>query len=251
MTRKRLGDLLREEAGEPLTPVSSPPPAPASRSRRRKPAASPAAQQNEIAAPAPAPAPSAHDLPVVDPATTIAQLETALAQSHRHEQELISQQQDLQQQLAACQARAQSLQSDLTEMRSQLQEQQTLVTQLQTEHHQIQALQSQLEEARQVILQLSAPPAIESPPPPKPLRAPEPTPQRPPIAVALMTARQEAIQAATRGTHTEELNAEASKTSPAKPYRFERLGWTPLSNHLIQPKPYEAKLSDADLGWVD
>jgi chemotaxis protein histidine kinase CheA len=44
---------------------------------------------------------------------------------------------------------------------------------------------------------------------------------------------------------------QAPAEQAARPYRFERIGWKPLANYLIQPEPHSTKLSDAEMGWVD
>jgi chromosome segregation ATPase len=224
MVRKRLGDLIREEAGKGLTPEAgkeeaskkaevskevkvNPPPA-KSQSAHRTPAkttSQPAAAPKATAAKKPA-APTIAQLTAL-----LAAAQQALSDSQQHEEEL-------KQQLAIAYQREQSLGQQLANWETKLAEQQAISHRLQADLNQTEKLQTELAEAKQVILKLSAQQAIPA--------AAKPSPPKP---------ASEAI---------------AAKTKP-EVYKFERIGWTPLSPHLIEPINSPNKQNDIDLGWVD
>jgi hypothetical protein len=227
--RKRLGDLLREEAGKPLPPESTPSPTPpptATTTRRtRKPVAAEAIAPPE--SPSTKPTDQTHD---PDPLQALSQkLAHSLERQVALEAELVSSrqhQEELSQQLANTRQREQSLSQQLTEWQTKLEQQQTLTHKLQADLQQNQQLKQELAAAKTVILELSA------------------------------------IKAGTESTPVAKLSdlkssevkpAAIELAPPAQPqvYKFERIGWTPLAPHLIQSHLPPSKLSDADLGWVD
>jgi uncharacterized protein YbcI len=223
MVRKRLGDLIREEAGKGLKPeagktdtskkpevskevkANSPPAKsqPASRTPAKT-TSQPAAAPKATAAKKPA-APTIAQL-----TASLAAAQQALSDSQQHEEEL-------KQQLAIAYQREQSLGQQLANWETKLAEQQAIAHRLQADLNQTEKLQAELAEAKQMILKLSAQP---------------PTPVKPP---ANKPAASEAI---------------AANTKP-EVYKFERIGWTPLSPHLIEPTNSPSKQNDIDLGWVD
>jgi predicted ribosome quality control (RQC) complex YloA/Tae2 family protein len=224
MARKRLGDLIREEAAKGLTPETNPTspkpeaspapnPKPAAAKTARRSAAKPTATAPTAAAPETTTAkPPAPD-PVVDQLkTSLEKAEQALSLSQQHQEEL-------KQQLAVSRQREQSLSQQLADWETKLAEQQAIAHRLQADLNQTEKLQTELKEAKQMILKLSAQP---------------PAPVQPPA------------------TKSSEAIATKPKSEP-KPevYKFERIGWTPLSPHLIEPKDSPSKLNDIDLGWVD
>jgi hypothetical protein len=126
------------------------------------------------------------------------------------------------------------LQAQITALQAQLANQQTQLQELNQAQALSRQLESELAVAKQTILQLSsqnqAAPAPAAKPPAKTVT---PAPSRQPLD--LQPAPAPAL----------------AQASTQQPYRFERIGWKPLSNHLIQPEAPSTKLSDADLGWVD
>ncbi len=226
MVRKRLGDLIREEAGKGLSPETNPASQKPEVSPEPKPnppaAKSSSARRSATKPTAAAPKTTASKQPAADP--TVAQLKTSLAKaeqalslSQQHEEEL-------KQQLAVSRQREQSLSQQLTDWESKLEQQQAIAHRLQADLNQTEKLQTELAEAKQVILKLSAQQA--SAPATKPATAKSAVPK------------------------TETSEAIAAKPKP-EVYKFERIGWTPLSPHLIEPSNSPSKLSDIDLGWVD
>jgi DNA repair exonuclease SbcCD ATPase subunit len=175
--------------------------------------------------------------------SALSQLQTDLAtaqqQAIRLEQELVTTRQGevaLKQELLATRASEQALKSELSEIQAQLKAQQTELQKLQKQQQQTQSLKDELAAAKKMILQLSAQNTVKNPG------------VQDPGATKLQTAPPPAE--ATKPA----LSAELAKPKPepaAQAYRFERIGWKPLSNHLIQPEPHSTKLTDSDIGWVD
>jgi chromosome segregation ATPase len=235
MVRKRLGDLIREEAGKALTPEAgkaaaskkaavskevevkefkvNPPPAPTSKSQtaRRTPAKAVETTKATAAPKAAAAKKPAADPKVAELTASLAAAQKALSFSQQHEEEL-------KQQLAIARQREQSLGQQLTNWETKLAEQQAIAHRLQADLNQTEKLQTELAEAKQVILKLSAQQATSTTAKPSPPKS-----------------SSEAI---------------AAKPKP-EVYKFERIGWTPLSPHLIEPTNSPNKSNDIDLGWVD
>jgi TolA-binding protein len=126
------------------------------------------------------------------------------------------------------------LQAQITALQAQLANQQTQLQELNQAQTLSRQLESELAVAKQTILQLSSQNQAAPTTPAKPVTpAPAATPNRQPLDL-----QPAPIPSPAQG-------------STSQPYRFERIGWKPLANHLIQPEAPSTKLSDADLGWVD
>jgi hypothetical protein len=130
------------------------------------------------------------------------------------------------------------LQDQITALQAQLASQQTQLQELNQAQALSRQLESELAVAKQTILQLSSQNQAAPAPPAK-------TPVKPPAKPVTPAPNRQPLDLQPAPTPA------PVQASTQQPYRFERIGWKPLSNHLIQPEAPSTKLSDADLGWVD
>jgi hypothetical protein len=253
MTRKRLGDLLREEAGKPT-------PEPAPKTSTRKPAAAktatakangsqPAPEDGEVVPPVTAAAPaSTEPEPVVTQPVPEAKPETPAPDTQ--------------------------LQTQLAELQAQLQAQAAHLHDLEVAQKRSQTLETELAAAKKTILQLTdinqslatqpanqpstpttKPSASQASNPPK-SQSQKTQPASTPAASAPTQPKQLVEHPALHLRPLQPPTESSATSSPApvnptaQAYRFERIGWKPLSNHLLTTEQPH-KLSDEDLGWVD
>ena len=260
MVKKRLSDLLREEAqksGEAAPEQSE--------NQQTEGTIAPAAEKaNEPAKAAPESEPPEAAQPVEPEASPeepshqrkssptkveleglVAELKAALAASRQTTQ----QQED-------------ALNQQITTLQASLQNQQSLIEQLQTEVQQAQSLKKELEEAKQMILQLSqanakptpAAPAVSAPSSYQPLAL---SPMKPPSAQPA-----EPELEASRIKLDQPTGADG-KLVPGNPPKYQQelrrildhptrpSAVPPMPSDAIQEKEQEKKLSDTDMGWVD
>lgn len=252
MARKRLSDLLREEANKPpadASPSETPanespaqPAAPAQINETHRQEAIPEAEATEHSSPdsgngtpegAIAAAPSDSIAPEEPPAAsrrhgpTKAELEATIA-------ELRS---TLQQTQDAAQQQEATLQQQITHLTSEVASQQVLIEQLQTEVQQVQSLKAQLEEARKVILQLSQVNAQPAPP----LTASSASLGSSPAAEPELESTQP-VRPAPKPTSTSSKHQTALRQVLAHPTQ---------PGSLPKMSSEESKLSETDMGWVD
>ncbi len=163
MVRKRIGDLLREEAKEPVARED----APVNEENNHK-----TEQDNEVKEELPPvniPATKSRrsTATTTEPETTVDEFKKLLQTAQKTETSLQAQITDLITQLQAAQKTETSLQAQITDLKTQLQEQKKLTKELQVQASQDKQLKSELEEAKKTILKLaevsSKPPAKATP----------------------------------------------------------------------------------------
>lgn len=269
MSRKRLGDLLREEAGKPTpetAPAAKPPAA-------RKPATTKAAGTEPSESVTTEPQPKTKP-----PAATQAKAKPQPEPEAKLEPE--TQPEPLAEPVADPNSQ---LQAQLAELQAKLQAQSEHLHELEVAQRRRQNLETELATAKKTILQLTDINQSLATQPAKPATSPAPATSATPVAskpLATPTTPAQAKPAAqstpAKSTpaqpkqlvehpalhlrpleppkETTVASAGNPKGNPASPsaqaYRFERIGWKPLSNHLLTAEQPH-KLSDEDLGWVD
>lgn len=161
MVRKRIGDLLREEAKEPVARED----APVNEENDTK------AKDNEVKELQPVNIPATKSrrstTTTTESETTVDEFKKLLQTAQKTESSLQAQITDLIKQLQAAQKTETSLQAQITDLKAQLQDQKKLTKELQVQASQDNQLKSELEEAKKTILKLaevsSKPPAKATP----------------------------------------------------------------------------------------
>lgn len=249
MARKRLSDLLREEAkkaseSEPqdgqepdasATPGESsektpqpqqPTPKSTAQSKVKSTASNDSASQTTVDTEAVA-LPEEASAPAVELEAMIAELKTALSTTR----------QTAEQQEAA-------LKADIANLKQELQNKQKQIDQFHSEVQQIQYLKTELEDARKMILQLSQVNAQPAPPTPSPpsTRVAEPELESSPNVA--QTAKPLPVKA--RGDRKpHEIELHKILDHPTQPGTLPTM---PSEKITVQET---SKLSDTDMGWVD
>lgn len=202
MVRKRIGDLLREEAKEPVARED----APVNEENNHK-----TQQDNEVKEelqPVNIPATKSRrsTATTTESETTVDEFKKLLQTAQKTESSLQAQITDLIKQLQAAQKTESSLQTQITELKSQLQDQKKLMKELQAQAAQDKQLKTELEEAKKTILRLAE---VSSKPPAK-----------------ATPARQESKLAPSKSTRTEKLpNYSDPSERPNTTLANKDIGW--------------------------
>ncbi|HEY9699746.1 MAG TPA: hypothetical protein V6D10_20970 [Trichocoleus sp.] len=263
MVKKRLSDLLREEAQKSGEAASE-----QSENQQTEGTIAPAAEKaNEPAKAAPEAEPPEAAQPVEPEASPeepshqrkssptkveleglVAELKAALAASRQTTQ----QQED-------------ALNQQITTLQASLQDQQSLIEKLQTEVQQAQSLKKELEEAKQMILQLSQANAKPAPAAPAAPAVSAPSSYQP---IALSPMKPPSAQSAEPELEASRIKLDQptgadGKLVPGNPPKYQQelrrildhptrpSAVPPMSSDAIKEKEQEKKLSDTDMGWVD
>ncbi|MBF2072598.1 MAG: hypothetical protein IGS50_02370 [Synechococcales cyanobacterium C42_A2020_086] len=245
MARKRLSDLLREEANKsPADASLSETPANESHAQPAAPASTKETHRQEAIPDAEATEHSSLNSSNGTPAGAIAAAPSDPATSRRHsptkaelEATIAELRSTLQQTQDAAQQQEATLQQQITHLTSELASQQALIEQLQTEVQQVQSLKAQLEEARKVILQLSQVNAQPAPP----LKASPASPGSSPAAEPELETTQP-VRPVPKPTSTPSKHQIALRQMLAHPTQ---------PGSLPKMSSEESKLSETDMGWVD
>jgi len=211
MVKKRLSDLLREEAQKPAEEGDAPP---ASPRRQRSPASqSPSASSSvpavgeAVDAVSPSPEESPGAATAADPTPTEAALQAAIAPL----EETIA---DLEESLRVAKRTEDALRQEVTHLEVELADQRTVIQTLTTELDQVKPIKRELEQAKQLILQLSE-------------------------GNLKLTAEMDQLKQA---------QSERATQVPVKKSMMELRN---ILRHPVQVQIPSTTLSNADIGWVD
>lgn len=279
MARKRLSDLLREEAKKTSTgEASSPAGESETKSHQSSHRAKQANSENESSDSSATASPTTIDVPAQSVPIASDESTTSLSSTSHLEETIAQLQVALEQERQTAQQQQVQLQQEITQLKSEQQQQADRVKSLELEVKQSQQLKTELEEAKKLILQLSEsnqqlqakkqpvavaqPRAAQSPSTPSPLA---PAHSAPPAALKPLPpppAPEPGLESNPQSNSGKSQPAAGIVPMPGRDRPIHELALRKILDHPTRPGALptmsseppeykEGKLSETDMGWVD